>query len=383
VWEFIFEGVISSNCTGIYIRPNSDSTAADYYNRRHRHYSTDTASAIGHDVPVDSPSILTYGMMMGMMEWNVECAILARAVYAKTGRSSIGAGWMCHYVVAPATAAYTMGAEVSGKWYNATPCTSLQIIANGGVIRAGSRLIIKSAERGPAGPTGSTGATGATGPAGPTGAKGDPGALAVYEQPSTPPASSVGTIWIDTDDPTPTPATGPQGPPGQAGATGAPGAKGDPGDNVAAVSGTWSSLATPMTANTWMLMPVDTAGAQNTTGLTRQADGSVLVSTTGWYDISASFGLGSAAGGFAFVGATPYVRYGIGVTTNGSTPAASSVLLPTVDTYPPKTSYPFDQVALTIYVVAGSKVAAMSYCNETWYNAVTQLSIARVGGPKG
>jgi hypothetical protein len=119
VWEFIFEGVISSNCTGIYIRPNSDSTAADYYNRRHRHYSTDTASAIGHDVPVDSPANLTYGMMMGMMEWNVECAILARAIYAKTGRSSIGAGWMCHYVVAPATAAYTMGAEVSGKWYAA------------------------------------------------------------------------------------------------------------------------------------------------------------------------------------------------------------------------------------------------------------------------
>src|SRR3982751_1103890 len=69
VWEFIFEGVISSNCVGLYIRPNSDS-AANYYNRRHHHWSTDTASAVGHDVPVDAPTVLQYGLLIALGEWS-------------------------------------------------------------------------------------------------------------------------------------------------------------------------------------------------------------------------------------------------------------------------------------------------------------------------
>jgi hypothetical protein len=213
VWEFIFEGVISSNCIGFYVRPNSDSAAANYYNRRHRHYSTDTGSAIGHDVPVDSPTNLTYGMILAISEWASENAILARALFSKTGRSGIGANWMCHYVLSPVAQAYTMGAETSGKWYNTTAPTSLQIITNGGVIRAGSRLTIKSAERGPTGPQGTAGATGATGATGPTGATGTPGAtgpqgnpgvISYYEQPAEPITTATGSIWIDTDEVPPT-----------------------------------------------------------------------------------------------------------------------------------------------------------------------------------
>src|SRR3954454_19666494 len=110
VWEFIFEGVISSNCAGLYIRPNSDS--ANYYNRRHRHFSTDTGSTTGHDVPTDTVASLTYGLMMGTTEWGVECALLTRALYTRVGRSAIGAGWMCHYTLAPSVQVYTFGAEI-------------------------------------------------------------------------------------------------------------------------------------------------------------------------------------------------------------------------------------------------------------------------------
>jgi hypothetical protein len=55
---------------------------------------------------------------------------------------------------------------------------------------------------------------------GPPGAKGDDGVVDIYEQPNTPPVNApVGALWIDTDDPTPVPATGPTGPPGPPGPT--------------------------------------------------------------------------------------------------------------------------------------------------------------------
>lgn len=72
---------------------------------------------------------------------------------------------------------------------------------------------------GPAGPTGPTGATGSvgpaggiglsgpTGPTGPSGPTGPTGSVIVYEQPSTPATTLVGSLWIDTDE---TPVYGPK-----------------------------------------------------------------------------------------------------------------------------------------------------------------------------
>jgi len=74
--------------------------------------------------------------------------------------------------------------------------------------------------QGPAGPKGDTGAqglqgaqgntgpAGSTGPAGATGPEGPEGQMEVYEQPSTPPTTEVGALWIDTDEEAPSGGTG-------------------------------------------------------------------------------------------------------------------------------------------------------------------------------
>jgi len=53
---------------------------------------------------------------------------------------------------------------------------------------------------GTTGPPGEDGAPGPPGPPGATGATGAPGAVAVYEQPTAPAVTDVGTLWIDTDE---------------------------------------------------------------------------------------------------------------------------------------------------------------------------------------
>jgi hypothetical protein len=75
---------------------------------------------------------------------------------------------------------------------------------------------------------------------GPPGQKGDSGAVGVYEQPNTPPIDAgLGDIWIDTDEPTPAPATGPTGPQGP---TGPPGPSGPTGGNATVAMDTWHTV---------------------------------------------------------------------------------------------------------------------------------------------
>jgi hypothetical protein len=57
-------------------------------------------------------------------------------------------------------------------------------------------------DTGATGPQGSTGATGSQGPTGPTGPQGP---TTTYTGPSTPPAGQGYAVWVDTDEPDPTP----------------------------------------------------------------------------------------------------------------------------------------------------------------------------------
>jgi hypothetical protein len=176
--EIIFEGVTTG---GITVRPNSDVTATLYMNRRHRHYQTDNASATGHDIT----AVETTGLQLYTSEWTGDNVCFCRGQLQRIGRSSLGAMWMADWVLGAVSQQYYMLRTSNiGKWYSASTVTSLQFVF-GGTIRAGSRITIRSAERGIAGasgPAGPTGATGATGPTGPQGATGPGGTIEVYQQ---------------------------------------------------------------------------------------------------------------------------------------------------------------------------------------------------------
>ena len=194
--EVIFEGVVSGTLA---LRPNSDGNTALYMNRRHRHWQTDNASAVGHDIS----AVDQYGLIMEVPEWSGDNGVISRGLFGVPGRPGLGATWMCDWTTIPTTQQFLLRSSVVGKWYSAAPLTSLQFLCTG-VIRAGSRLVVKSAERGAAGPQGATGPQGAAstvpGPTGPTGAKGTDGTMEVYQQPNTPASANTGAIWIDTDE---------------------------------------------------------------------------------------------------------------------------------------------------------------------------------------
>ena len=206
VWEFVFDGVITGTLA---IRPNSDNNTALYYNRRHRHWQTDNTTGVGHDVV----AIDQLGLTLAMAEWTSDNAVVARAIFSKTGRANLGAPWLSDWTVSPTgQQGYVLGVKNIGKWWSAAPITSLQVYTNG-VIRAGSRLVIKSAERGVTGPQGMQGPQGIQGIQGVKGDQGTPGTQGpiglpgptiTRQQPADPdiiehPDLPIGSIWIDSD----------------------------------------------------------------------------------------------------------------------------------------------------------------------------------------
>lgn len=203
------------------------------------------------------------------------------------------------------------------------------------------------------------------GPPGPAGAD---GMVDVYEQPNTPPVNAaIGSVWIDTDAPTPQPGVGPTGPQG---AIGPKGDTGETGGTMGAANYRSQTTAGQSVTNTFLSIDPRVAGVviEPAGAFVENTDKSVSVTEAGWYDIALEVAtVGAYANGLHAGLGTAVNTYDLALGTSVGTSIVGAVV----------------DVSTTVRLTAGQKIFVTAYAQATVNCQVKYLAISRVGGPQG